>query len=145
MSGWVRLECGLQYELPVIWDTGRDWLKYQVVLIATILQMTWLAWYMFSCTCYCSLSCIRYHVTCILVTLPGTCYTFACSALHIFCFLYSRHHDCICTIPYCGYIAHAHMHVHIAYAHLHVHFYHVTTKRHYFWYKLDTTIDLTRW
>ena len=33
----VRLECGLQYELPVVWDTGRDWLKYQVVLMATII------------------------------------------------------------------------------------------------------------
>ena len=52
-----------------------------------------------------------------------------------------RHHDCICTTPYDGYIAYAHLHVHIAYAHLpvhiayahlHVHLYHVTTRQHHF-------------
>jgi len=33
---WVRLECELQYELLVVWDTGRDWLKFQTVLIVII-------------------------------------------------------------------------------------------------------------
>ena len=72
------------------------------------------------------LSAIMSHVY--FVTLPGTCYTF-CSgilllymyALHciysVFCIPY-RHHYWLCTTPYYGYIA---------YAHLHVHVYHITT------------------
>ena len=79
-------------------------------------------------SCYCSRYFIRYYVTCILVTLPGTCYTFCGGLLllymytlhcisSIFC-IPCRHHYCLCTTPHYGYLA---------YAHLHVHFYHVTT------------------
>ena len=33
--------------LPVIWDIGRDWLKYQVVLIVIIVWITWHARHMY--------------------------------------------------------------------------------------------------
>ena len=72
-----------------------------------------------------------------VVTLPVSCYTFCGGILLMYMYnlhcIYSvscipcRHHYCICTTQYCGYIAYAHLHIHIAYAHLHVHFYHVTT------------------
>ena len=159
MSGWVRLECGLQYELPVVWDTGRDWLKYQVVLIATIVSITWLAWDMYTIVLlYLLLFLIRDLLSC--YAYPLFLYlvlaTFFCGGillmymdtLHciysVFC-ISCRHRYCICTTQYWGYITYAHLHVHIAYAHLHVHFYHVTPRSHYLWYKLDTTIDMTRW
>ena len=90
-----------------------------------------------------------------VVTLPVTCYTFCGGILLTYMYnlpcIYSvsciscRHHYCICTTQYCGYITYAHLHVHIAYAHLHVHFYHATPRSHYLWYKLDTTIHLTWW
>jgi len=32
------LECRLRYELPVVWDTERDRLKYQAVLIVIIVK-----------------------------------------------------------------------------------------------------------
>ena len=87
------------------------------------------------------LSAIMLHVY--FVTLPGTCYTFCGGILLMYMYtlhcIYSvfcipcRHHYCICTTPYYGYIA---------YAHLHVHFYHVTTIQHYI--KRETTVDITR-
>ena len=89
------------------------------------------------------LSAIMLHVYLLLclvhVTLSVVAY-YACSALHLFC-IPCRHHYCICTTQYCGYIAYAHLHVHIAYAHLHVRFHHVTTRQYYLLYKLDTTHD----
>ena len=45
---------------------------------------TWLAWYMFSYTCYCSWSFIRYRVTCILITVSVSCYTFCDGILRMF-------------------------------------------------------------
>ena len=63
-----------------------------------------------------------------VVPLPATCYAFCGGILLMYMYtlhcLYSvfcipcRHHYCLCTTPYDGYIA---------YAHLHVHYYHVTT------------------
>ena len=47
MFRWVRLEYGLRYELPVVWDTGRGWLKYQAVLIIIIVWITLLTRYMY--------------------------------------------------------------------------------------------------
>jgi len=80
------------------------------------------------------LSSIMLHVY--FVTLPGTCYTFCGGILlmymytlhcisSIFC-IPCRHHYCIYTTLFYGYIA---------YAHLHVHFYHVTTIQHSILYK----------
>ena len=108
-----------------------------------------------------------------VVTLPVSCYTFCGGILlmymyicyfawymllflwwhttHVLHCIYSvfwipcRHHYCICTTQYCGYIAYAHLHVHIAYAHLYGHCYHVTTRRQYLWYQPDTPKDMTRW
>ena len=85
-----------------------------------------------------NLSAIMLHVY--FVTLLGTCYTFCGGILLMYMYplhcIYSvfcipcRHHFDLCTTPYYGYIAHAH---------LHVHFYHVIIVL-----KLDTTVDMTR-
>ena len=40
---------------------------------------------LYCCTCYCSWAFSRYHVTCIFVTLPGTCYSFCGGILYMFC------------------------------------------------------------
>ena len=68
------------------------------------------------------------HAHVYFVPLSGSYYTFCCGTLLMYIYvlycIYSvfcipcRHHYCLCTTPYYGYIA---------YAHLHVHFYHVTT------------------
>ena len=132
MSGWVRLECGLQYELPVVWDTGREWLKYQVVLIATIVSITWLTSDMYAIivhdfdmtylihvtvpvilsailftvillTCYCSCSC--YCIAIMLLIDFATILDTYGGILFMHLYIYSIF--CIsllCTTPYCSYI-----------------------------------------
>ena len=119
--------------------------------------------------CIKNLTCLIYISYCvdILVTVPDYLFTIMSPVCHVtfsdiryiicgsmrFMYMYTmhyirsvscipcRHHDCICTTPYDGYIAYAHLHVHIAYDHLHVHFHHVTTRHHYLLSKLDPTHD----